>query len=53
MPTPIGLIAAADFEDAAGNAGAVQRQPERQSADAGSDDNDVVHVPYRRRAIGD
>ncbi len=39
------------FENAAGNAGRVQRQPERQSADAGPDDDDVVHVSFRQRFI--
>ena len=33
------------FEYPAGNSGGVQRQPERQSANAGADDDDVVHVP--------
>ena len=30
--------------DAAGNPGLVQRQSERQAADAGADDDDLVHV---------
>ena len=47
MPTPTGLISAADFEYPAGNPGRLQREPERQAADAGPDDNDVVHVPSR------
>ena len=47
MPTPIALISAADFEDPAGNFRRVQRKPERQPANAGADDDDVVHVPSR------
>ena len=34
------------FKNPAGDSGAVQRKPERQSADAGADDNDVVHVSF-------
>ena len=34
------------FENAAGNSGLVQRQPERQPADAGADDDDLVHVSF-------
>ncbi len=32
------------FENPAGNSGGVQRKPESQPADAGSDDDDLVHV---------
>jgi hypothetical protein len=31
----------------------VQRKPERQPADAGPDDDDVVHVSFRRALSGD
>ena len=31
------------LEDAAGNFGLVQREPKRQSADPGADDDDLVH----------
>ena len=41
------------LEDPAGNSGRVQRQPERQSANAGADDDDVVHVSFRRALSGD
>jgi hypothetical protein len=37
----------------AGDLGCVQRKSERQSANAGSDDNDVVHVSFRRALSGD
>ena len=36
------------LEYPAGNAALVQRKSERQSANAGSDDDDVVHLPSRR-----
>ena len=36
------------LEYPAGNAALVQRKPQRQSANAGSDDDDVVHLPSRR-----
>jgi hypothetical protein len=32
------------FENPAGNSGRKQRKPEGQPADAGSDDDDLVHV---------
>ena len=35
------------LENPAGNSGGVQRKPERQSANAGADDDDVVHVLSR------
>ena len=35
------------FKYPAGNSGSVQRKPKCQSADAGADDDDVVHVPFR------
>src|ERR1700687_3380944 len=35
------------LEYPAGNSGGVQLKPERQSANAGADDNDVVHVSFR------
>jgi hypothetical protein len=35
------------FEYFAGNAGRMQREPERQSANPAADDDDVVHVPPR------
>ena len=35
------------FENAAGNFGLVQREPKRQSADAGADDDDLVHISSR------
>ena len=34
------------FKNAAGNSGLVQRKPERQAADAGADDDDLVHVSF-------
>jgi hypothetical protein len=34
------------FKNAAGDAGFVQRQPERQPADPGADDNDLVHISF-------
>ncbi len=37
----------------AGNPGCVQRKPERQSTNAGSDDDGVVHVSFRRALSGD
>jgi len=46
MPTPTGLISAADSKIRQEIPGGVQRQPEGQSADAGPDDDDVVHVPF-------
>src|SRR5260370_38926255 len=36
------------LEDPAGNAALLQRKSERQSTNAGSDDDDVVPVPSRR-----
>ena len=33
-----------ELEYSAGDSGRVQRQPERQPANTGADDNDVVHV---------
>src|SRR5712691_8900540 len=36
------------LEYPAGNAALLQRKPERQSANAGSDDDDVVHAPSRQ-----
>ena len=36
------------FENAAGNSGLMQRQPEGQAADAGADDNDLVHISIPR-----
>src|SRR6266700_361336 len=41
------------FKYPAGNPGGVQREPQRQSADAGPDNNDVVHVCSRRALSGD
>jgi hypothetical protein len=47
----------ADFrrrlKDAAGNFGRMQRQPEREAADAATDDKNVVHVssPAVQRAV--
>ncbi len=52
MPTPIGLISAAELEYPAGNAAPLQRKPKRQSANAGSDDDDVVHVSFRQAPVG-
>ena len=39
------------FEDPAGKAALLQRKPERQSANAGSDDDDVVHTPSRQALV--
>ena len=39
------------LEYPAGNFRSLQREPKRQSADAGSDDNDVVHVSFRHLLI--
>src|SRR6476620_3260252 len=39
------------FEDPAGNAALLQRKSERQSANAGSDDDDVVHVSSRQALV--
>jgi hypothetical protein len=36
------------FQYPAGNAAQLQRKSERQAANAGSDDDDVVHVSSRR-----
>src|ERR1700694_1148222 len=36
------------LEYPAGNPGRMQHKPKRQSANAGSDDDDVVHVSFRR-----
>jgi hypothetical protein len=41
------------FKYPAGNSGGVQCEPQRQSADAGPDNNDVVHVCSRRALSGD
>jgi hypothetical protein len=41
------------FEDPAGNPGLVQRQPQRQSADAGAEDDDLVHVSIPQGLCGD
>ena len=41
------------FEDPAGNPGLVQRQPQRQSAHAGADDDDLVHVSIPQSLCGD
>jgi hypothetical protein len=41
------------FKYPTGNSGGVQREPQRQSADAGPDDDDVVHVCSRRALSGD
>ena len=46
MPTPTGLISAADSNIRQGIPARVQRKPERQSANAGADDNDVVHASF-------
>ena len=34
------------FKNPAGNSGLVQRKPERQPADPGANDNDLVHVSF-------
>ena len=39
------------LKNPAWNSSAMQRQPQRQSADAGPDDNDVVHCPLPARAF--
>jgi hypothetical protein len=41
------------LEDPAGDSGRVQRKPERQSANAGADDDDVVHVLSRHLLSSD
>ena len=40
------------FENAAGNSGLVQRKPERQPADPGANDDDVVHASSRKPIAG-
>src|SRR5438477_11597430 len=39
------------FEYPAGDSGLVQREPERQSTNAGADDNDLVHVSSRPACV--
>ena len=39
------------LEDTAGNSGIMQRKPKRQSAYAGPDDNDVVHISSLRNNL--
>jgi hypothetical protein len=34
------------LKNTAGNVGLVQRQPERQPADPGANDNDLVHISF-------
>ena len=46
MPTPTALDFGSGLENAAGNSGRVQRQPERQPANAGADDDDFVHISF-------
>src|ERR1700730_4294723 len=41
------------LENPAGDSGGVQRQPKRQPANAGSDDDDLVHVSFRHVLSGD
>jgi hypothetical protein len=39
------------LEDTAGNAGFMQRKPERQPANAGADDDDFVHASSLRNNL--
>src|SRR5205823_3205919 len=50
---PDGLDLGCRLEDPAGNVRRVQREPQRQPADAAADDNDVVHVSVPRAFADD
>src|SRR2546423_1470460 len=50
-PDAHGFYFGSRFKYPAGNSGLVQREPERQSPNAGADDNDIVHVSSRRACL--
>ena len=47
MPTPTALSSRRRLENAAGDAGAMQHQPQRQAADAGADNEHFHAVDLR------